>query len=146
MHSPVKACGSGSFLYHKESQVLEYAISYTNLSSPPVMIHLQLGYPHQDGPIIATLIGKPYEKTQHYSHAKNAPQPNVKMASKKKFGFITGAIKLTQIGDASGNKSPHKEEKMLVQVGCYVTIHTHLNELGELRGQLSPLSTKQLSK
>ena len=144
MQSPIKAIGSGTFLYHKETSELEYTIAYTNLSSPVVMIHLQLGYPHQDGPIIATLVGKPFEKSTHFSHSKKPMTSNVNMASDNLFGFIAGKIKITQIGDISGRNHPGKEEKMLVQGGCYITIHTHLNELGELRGQLTPVSTKQL--
>jgi hypothetical protein len=147
MSSPIKAVGSGSFLYHKDSKTLDYAITYSNMSSPVVMIHLQIGYPHQDGPIFATIVGRPLEKRTHLHHSvKGKETDSVRMAPGTKYGFITGSIKLSQLGDSSEKKKPDKEEKMLVQGGCYITIHTQLNELGEIRGQLTPLSTKQLRK
>lgn len=147
MSSPVKAVGCGSFLYHQDKKILEYAISYSNLSSPVVMIHLQVGYPHQDGPIFATIIGRPQEKRVHFSHTQKGKEDhNTMMAPGTKYGFITGKIKLSQIGDSSDSKPPVKEEKMLVQGGCYITIHTYLNEMGEIRGQLTPLSTKHLRR
>ena len=144
MTSPAKAIGSGTFLYHKKTKELEYALSYVNLSSPPVMIHLMLGYAHQDGPILATIIGRPYNDKKHLQHITKKPLSNVKAGDNKTSGFITGRIKLNQLGDSSGNENPIDEEKMLVQGGCYITIHTHLNELGEIRGQLSPLSTRTI--
>ena len=144
--SPVKAVGSASFLYHKETNELQYAIAYTNLSSPAVMIHLQIGYAHQDGPILATIQGKPYSKNAHFSHTERGKPDSVKMTSKERSGFLTGVVKLTSLSDPSSDKAPTKEEKMLVQGGCYITIHTYLNELGEIRGQLIPLSTKHIRK
>ena len=147
MNSPVKAVGSGTFIYYKETHTLEYAIAYSNLSSPAVMIHLQIGYPHQDGPIIATIMGQPFSKSNSYAHSKKAKeQSKTPMGPLKNFGFITGSIKLTELDNSPSSKAPSKEEKLLVQGGCYITIHTHLNELGEIRGQLTPLSTKQLRK
>ncbi len=144
--SPIKAVGSASFLYHKETNELEYAIAYTNLSSPPVMIHLQLGYPHQDGPIIATIQGKPYAKNSDLPHTSRGKADEVKMTSKERSGFVTGIVKLASPKETANPEDVSKEEKMLVQGGCYVVIHTYLNELGEIRGQLTPLSTKHIRK
>jgi hypothetical protein len=145
MKTPFKAVGSGSFLYHEEENLLEYAISYTNLSSPPLMVHLQVGYPHQDGPIIASLVSKPYEKKKGISSSGKKIEDGGIMATNKTYGFIKGVVKLVKVNDISGRKIPSKEEQMLLKGGCYITIHTHLNELGELRGQINPLSTKSLS-
>ncbi|MCH9621471.1 MAG: hypothetical protein S4CHLAM20_08910 [Chlamydiia bacterium] len=147
MTSPTKAVGSGTFLYHQDTKVLEYAISYSNMSSPVVMIHLQVGYAHQDGPIFATLYGRPHEKRIHFSHSKKSKEiSRTKMAPDHKYGFLTGSVKLSELGDRSDSKPPIKEQKMLLQGGCYITIHTYLNEMGEIRGQLTPLSTKHLRK
>ena len=139
MVSPVKAIGCGTFLYHPESHELEYAIAYSGLSSAPAMIHLQVGYPHQDGPIIATIAGKP-SHSHSFSFKKSKREAAERVAPENRSGFISGVITLERVGDIHEKSRPVKEEKMLMQGGCYITIHTHLNELGEIRGQLTPLS------
>lgn len=140
MIPPIKAIGSGTFLYDSQSNTLQYTIAYCGLSSAPVMIHLQAGYPHQDGPIIATIpINEGGKKTFSLRKTKYNDDQN-------RSGFITGEITLKKIGDLTGKNEPDKEEKMLIQGGCYITIHTRLNELGEIRGQLSPLSSIPLIK
>ncbi|MCH9617524.1 MAG: hypothetical protein SP4CHLAM5_02890 [Chlamydiia bacterium] len=145
MVSPIKAIGSGTFLYNPQTNEIEYAIAYSGLSSAPVMIHLQAGYPHQDGPIIATIATKSSPKKM-FSLNKDRAEDAARVAPENRSGFITGTVKLEKVGDLTGKTEPIREEKMLIQGGCYITIHTHLNELGEIRGQLHPLSTIPILK
>lgn len=140
----VKAIGSATFLYHPKTHELEYAIAFSNLSSPPVMIHLQMGYPHQDGLIIATIATKAASK-KNLSFQQNKRDRAEQENPENRSGFISGVITLKRTGDLHSHNAPQKEEQMLMQGGCYISIHTHLNELGELRGQLQPLSSTPLN-
>ncbi|MCH9812258.1 CHRD domain-containing protein [bacterium] len=140
MVSPAKAIGSGTFLYHTETNEIEYAIAYSGLSSPPVMIHLMLGYPHQKGVIIATLLSKdPSGSGNSFKKSQLSKQDQLDPTNRS--GFLSGKVRLKKLGNLHSYAKPQKEEKMLLQGGCYVTIHTHLNELGELRGQLTPIGS-----
>jgi len=131
-----KACGYGSFLFDPETNKLHYAISYSGLSARPIMMHFHLGGSNAEGPIIQTIFGEPYKSFPGLGSSESPPL-NGKTAPMGRGGFITGIYKLKGNSHLKPPLSVEDERKMLMEGNIYVNIHTYLNELGEIRGQIN---------
>lgn len=138
------AIGSATVIYNPETRELKYAVSYTNLSGPPLMMHFHLGFPGVDGPILFTIFGEPYSKAK-YMNWRDTGKPTARVAPPGNSGFVTGTFILDGASEIKPALKRDQEEKMLYQGAFYINIHTFLNEQGELRGQLIPLNAPSVA-
>ncbi|MBS0586307.1 MAG: CHRD domain-containing protein [Verrucomicrobia bacterium] len=138
----LQAVGSATFIYYPDTKELHYAISYTGLSSPPIMMHLQLGFLGEEGPVLTTIFGRPYEKNKGLTWAEEKDETTV-MAPKGLSGFVSGTYVLEGIDHLNPPLTIEEACQTLIRGGFYINIHTCLNQGGELRGQLLPLSFPQ---
>ena len=134
-----QAIGSATVIFYPSTNTVEYTIAYSGLSSPPVMIHFQLGFAQETGPIIATVIGQPYREAKGLSWS-DTPQDHSKSGTKMPYGFISGTFKLKALPHIKQPLTRDQVEHALLKGGIYINIHTYLNEYGEIRGQVVPLS------
>ena len=137
-----QAAGSATFIYYPASGELHFAISYTGLSSPPLMMHVQLGFYGEEGPILQTIFGRPYEKPKGLGWREDHPDGPV-MAPRGLSGFISGTYMVCGVDTLNPPLSQEEEIKNLLRGGLYINLHTCLNQSGELRGQILPLSFPQ---
>lgn len=137
-----QATGSATFIYYPASGELHFAISYTGLSSPPLMMHIQLGFYGEEGPILQTIFGRPYEKPRGLGWMEDKPEGTV-MAPRGLSGFVSGTYVVCGLDHLNPPLSQEEEVKSLLRGGLYINLHTCLNQSGELRGQILPLSFPQ---
>lgn len=133
------ACGSGTLLFDPDTNELHYSFSYSGLSGRPIMMHFHIGSASQSGPIIQTIFGKPYgPETVKGLGSSEASPTSGKDAPYSRSGFVSGVYQLNGNAQLNPPLSKEQEIKALFNEGVYVNIHTYLNELGEIRGQIIP--------
>ncbi len=133
------ATGSATLLFDPETNELKYSISYGGLSGPPIMMHFHYGEPGVTGPIVQTISGEPTGDSKGLGWTASPPTSG-DVAPKGMSGFITGVYKVQGNPHLTPALSQEEEVQALLGGKIYINIHTCLNELGELRGQILPLA------
>lgn len=131
------ACGIGAFLFDPDKNELRFSIAYSGLSGSPVMMHIHLGGPKDDGPIIQTIFGEPYADVKGLGYSTHPPLYG-KKGPKGRAGFVSGIYKLAGNDRLKTQLTPEDEKQKLLDGELYVNIHTYLNQAGEIRGQILP--------
>jgi len=129
------ARGNMTLWFNENNQTLYYAFSYAGLSGPPIMMHFHVGKPGVGGPIVQTICGHPPPGNNALGFSKKAISG--KSCPKMRSGFVWGGYKLS--GNKHINMTKQDVIKALKQGDLYINIHTCLNELGEVRGQILPM-------
>ena len=137
VYSYENSAGAATFLYNPDTNELQYAISFSGLSSYPIMMHFHLGDAKQEGPIIQTIFGEPYKDVPGLGSSTEPPLSG-KKAPRSRAGFVSGVYTLKGNPDLSLTAEEEKEKLMNGEI--YVNLHTYMNEAGEIRGQILPCS------
>ncbi|MDF1760446.1 MAG: CHRD domain-containing protein [Coxiellaceae bacterium] len=128
------ANGQAVVWYNPKTNVMKYAITYQGLSGSPIMAHFHIGQAGKGGPIVQTICGMPPKGSKALGFS--APAINGHVCPQGASGFFTGTYKLH--GNAEDKLTAAQEKQALLNGKLYINIHTCLNELGELRGQIVP--------
>ena len=134
-----RATGSVTLLFDPNTDELRYAIAYSGLSGPPLMMHFHRDPPGQGGPIVQTIVGEPKAHVKGLGWSAGPPTSGDN-APTGTSGFITGTYTLKGNPHLDPPLTKEAEIMGLLSGDIYINIHTCLNELGELRGQIVPLA------
>ncbi|MDF1759773.1 MAG: CHRD domain-containing protein [Coxiellaceae bacterium] len=129
------ATGQAVVWYNPATNTMKYAITYHGLSGSPIMAHFHIGKAGTGGPIVQTICGMPPKGSKALGFS--APAIDGHTCPKGTSGFFTGTYQLK--GNAKLKLTAAQEKQALMGGKLYINIHTCLNELGELRGQIVPL-------
>ncbi|MBU6446254.1 MAG: CHRD domain-containing protein, partial [Verrucomicrobia bacterium] len=118
-----------------DTNELQYAVAYSEMSGRATMMHFHLGEAGVNGPVIQTVFGEPYT-TQEPLGTSAAPPLYGKQAPKGRSAFFTGTYKLQGNKALNPPLTVEQEKADLLNGKIYLNIHTYLNEAGEIRGQV----------
>ena len=131
------AQGIATLWYNPTRKVLMFAFSYSGLSGSPIMIHFHWGASGKGGPIVQTICGNPPPNNPKLGYSAAALVGRTCPLGTS--GFIMGSYKLKGNSALKPMLAASQEVNALIKRNLYINIHTCLNELGELRGQVKPL-------
>lgn len=130
------AKGIATLWYDPKQRVLMFAFSYSGLSGSPIMMHFHLGAPGKGRPIVQTICGNPPPNNPKLGYSTSGLVSRTCPLGTS--GFLTGRYKLKGNMSFKPTLDMTQEVNALMKGNLYINIHTCLNELGELRGQLKP--------
>ncbi len=131
------AKGNSTLLFDKKTNTLWFAFSYSGLSGSPIMMHFHIAPAGKGGPIVQTICGFPPPGNSKLGFsAKSLVSSRCPTGTS---GFIVAKYKLKGNMKLKPSVSRSQEKSDLMAGNFYINIHTCLNELGELRGQVLPL-------
>ena len=131
------ASGNGAYTYDPATKTLEFKITYSGLSGPPIMAHFHKGAIGTGGPIVQTICGHPPPGSKALGFS--APAVGPAMCPGTSSGTLTGSYTLGGNDELDPPLSAADEVQLLLGGVLYVNIHTCLNEAGEIRGQVVPM-------
>lgn len=131
------AGGQAVFWYNPGTGVLKYAITYQGLSGSPIMAHFHIAETGKAGPIVQSICGMPPKDSK--ALGSSAPALDGYACAEGTSGFWSASYPLA--GNGEIKLTTAAEKQALLDGKLYVNIHTCLNELGEARGQILPVST-----
>ncbi|MDF1797481.1 MAG: CHRD domain-containing protein [Coxiellaceae bacterium] len=129
------ASGQAVVWYNPKTNTMKYAITYRGLSGSPIMAHFHIGKVGVGGPIVQSICGMPPKGSKALGFS--APAIDGHVCPKGTSGFFSGTYKMQ--GNVKDKLTAAQEKQAFLDGKMYVNIHTCLNELGELRGQIVPL-------
>lgn len=102
------------------------------------MAHFRKGSIGKAGPIVQSICGHPPPGSKALGHS--SPPVGPATCPETTSGTLKGSYTLAGNPDVTPPLSTAEEQQLLLGGALYVNIHTCLNEVGEIRGQVIPVN------
>ena len=131
------ATGLGTFHYNPATKTIEFQLTWSDLSGAPIMMHFHRGAAGKAGPIVQTICGMPPPGSKALGFSP--PRVSDEVCPNSETGQLNAIWRIKGNDKLDPPMTVADIERALFAGEIYVNIHTCLNELGEIRGQVIPL-------
>jgi hypothetical protein len=131
------ATGLGTFHYNQATKTVEFRLTWSDLSGAPIMMHFHRGAPGKAGPIVQTICGHPPPGSKDLGFSP--PPVSDGTCNNSETGQLNAIWRIKGNDQLDPPMTEADMVRALLAGELYVNIHTCLNELGEIRGQVVPI-------
>jgi CHRD domain len=125
---------------NSQPQTLDYDLTLTNLNGVITGAHIHMGKPGFNGPIVADL-NAPGLGGAAAASSSSSSGGGTAMTSNS----VSGTIRFTDLKGPLEGKQITDLVKLIEEGRAYTNVHTEQNPDGEIRGQLSPSSSSDIT-
>ncbi len=129
------ATGLGTFHYNPATKTVTFELTWSDLSGAPIMMHFHRGAPGKAGPIVQTICGHPPPGSKELGFSGPPVQDGT--CNNSETGQLNAIWRIKGNDKLDPPMTAEDVERALLAGELYVNIHTCLNELGEIRGQVT---------
>jgi CHRD domain len=126
---------------NSQRQTLDYDLTLTNLNGVITGAHIHMGKPGVNGPIVADLNAPGLGGAAAASSSSSSSGEGTAMTSNS----VSGTIRSTDLKGPLEGKQITDLVKLIEEGRAYTNVHTEQNPDGEIRGQLSPSSSSDIT-
>ena len=127
----------GTLHYNQATQTVEFELTWSDLSGAPIMMHFHHGAQGKPGPIVQTICGHPPPGSKELGFSP--PPVSDGTCPNSESGRLSAIWHIKENDKLDPPMTAADIIKALFAGDMYINIHTCLNELGEIRGQVMPI-------